>query len=178
MGRGWSGSAGGAGWLLVAGLLVSACGDAPPDDRARPDSPALQPDSPPVDLPPAPDSAGPAVRPATPSADTLREALQQLVEGSPGDGRPAGTHSWFSEETRNVLRGVELSDGRAVVDFDERLPGLIPGANSSAGSDMLLSALDSTVFQFPWVDTVEYRLGGSCPAFWEWLQRECVLVAR
>lgn len=110
--------------------------------------------------------------------DSLRAALEELVAGAPDQDSPSGTHSWFSEETRGVLRGVELEDGRAVVDFDPGLPGLIPGANSSAGSDMLLSALDSAVFQFPWVDSVEYRLGGSCPAFWEWLQRECVTVTR
>lgn len=110
--------------------------------------------------------------------DSLRAALEELVAGGSGEDRTSGTHTWFSEETRGVLREVALEDGRAVVDFDPGLPGLIPGANSSAGSDMLLTALDSAVFQFSGVDSVEYRLGGSCPAFWEWLQRECVMVTR
>jgi hypothetical protein len=34
------------------------------------------------------------------------------------------------------------------------------------------------VFQFDWVRSVEYRLDGSCDAFWEWLQRSCQVVTR
>lgn len=167
--------------LLVGALFVAGCGDAPPDDRAAPDSPGPPPDSLtlPADSSPAPSGpTTPSTQAQSPGVDSLRAALEKLVAGAPGGERTGGTHSWFSEETRDVLRGVELEAGRAVVDFDPGLPGMIPGANSSAGSDMLLSALDSTVFQFPGVDSVEYRLGGSCPAFWEWLQRECVMVTR
>lgn len=180
-GHGGTGSPGAVAWVLVGVLLVAGCGDAPPDDRAAPDSPGPRPDSLtlPADSSPAPPgSTTPSAEAQSPGTDSLRAALERLVAGTPGEERPSGTHSWFSEETRGVLRAVELEAGRAVVDFDQGLPGLIPGANSSAGSDMLLSALDSTVFQFPWVDSVEYRLGGSCPAFWEWLQRECVMVTR
>ena len=55
---------------------------------------------------------------------------------------------------------------------------LIPNATSSAGSEQLLSSLDSTVFRVPNVTAVEYRLNGSCDAFWEWLQRGCTVVRR
>jgi hypothetical protein len=42
---------------------------------------------------------------------------------------------------------------------------VIPHARS-AGS----AQLDATVFQFRAVESVEYRLGGDCGAFGEWLQ--------
>jgi hypothetical protein len=77
-----------------------------------------------------------------------------------------------------VLGSVEVDSGRVIVDFSDSLPRLIPGAGSSAGSEALLAALDSTIFQFPWAVSAEYRLGGSCEAFWEWLQRECAVVER
>lgn len=115
-------------------------------------------------------------RPDTP--DSLRAALESLVAGPRPEERSRGLTSWFGEETRDVLGEVRTESGVAVVDFRRSLPDLIPGAGSSAGSEILLSALDSTVFQFPSVEAVEYRLAGSCEAFWSWLQRECAIVRR
>lgn len=104
-------------------------------------------------------------------------ALQALVAGPTAAERAAGLSSWFSDSTRDVIREVRLEDGFLVADFTG-LPALIPGASSSAGSGALLQGLDSTAFQFPAVDSVEYRLDGSCEAFWEWLQRDCRVVRR
>lgn len=109
---------------------------------------------------------------------TVRSALESLVAGPTAEERGRGLSSWFGEPTRDVVSDVRVEGDRVVVDFRESLPTLIPGAGSSAGSEVLLAALDSTVFQFPAVDAVEYRLAGSCEAFWEWLQRECVVVRR
>jgi hypothetical protein len=108
----------------------------------------------------------------------LDGALRALVVGPTPEERADGMRSWFSRETRGVLRRVRAEDGDVVVDFREDLPTLIPGASSSAGSEQLLMALDSTMFQFDWVRSVEYRLEGSCDAFWEWLQRSCQVVTR
>jgi hypothetical protein len=107
----------------------------------------------------------------------LDGALRALVLGPTGAEREDGLGSWFSEETRRAIRRIQAGDGDVVVDFRD-LPDLIPGASSSAGSHQLLAALDSTVFQFDWVETAEYRLDGSCDAFWEWLQRGCQIVTR
>ena len=107
----------------------------------------------------------------------LTTALHELVAGPSPEERERGLTSWFSDSTRRVLRRVRLEEGFLVVDFVD-LPTLIPGASSSAGSQALLTSLDSTVFQFQAVDSVEYRLSGSCAAFWEWLQRECTMVRR
>jgi hypothetical protein len=107
----------------------------------------------------------------------LDGALRALVVGPTEEERADGMHSWFSEETRGVLRRVRAENGQVVLDFRD-LPDLIPNASTSAGSRDLLMSLDSTVFQFDWVESVEYRLDGSCDAFWEWLQRECHVVTR
>lgn len=117
-----------------------------------------------------------AVERRVPSA-TPAAALRALVAGPTAEERAAGLGSWFSDSTAGSLSGVEWQDGFLVVSF-RGLSGRIPGAGSSAGSSHLLAALDSTVFHFPGVDSVEYRLDGSCGAFWEWLQRECRVVRR
>ncbi len=105
----------------------------------------------------------------------LRAALTALFEGPrPEDG--ADVSSFFSEETADLLADVNVrSDGTAVVD----IAGTVPNANTSAGSQAFLASLDATVFQFSSVERIEYRLEGSCDAFWEWLQfGECQLVPR
>lgn len=108
----------------------------------------------------------------------LDAALAALLEGPTEEERAAGITSWFSSETADALDSVETGpDGTAVVDFAD-LHMLIPNATSSAGSEQLLSSLDSTVFRVPNVTAVEYRLNGSCDAFWEWLQRGCTVVRR
>lgn len=103
------------------------------------------------------------------STGVLAASLGALLAGPTAEERAAGLTSWFSEETAGLLRGVRIDDGHAVVDLGD-LPSVIPGASSSAGSALLLSELDATVFQFATVQTAEYRLQGSCTAFTEWLQ--------
>ena len=107
----------------------------------------------------------------------IMDAVLALVEGPTTAEQERGLSSWFSDTTRHVVRRVQEEDGFVVVDF-HALPDLIPNASSSAGSQQLLTALDSTLFQFPETDSVEYRLDGSCQAFFEWLQRDCAVRRR
>jgi len=100
------------------------------------------------------------------TAGVLRAALESLFQGpQPADGD--GLSSLFSTDTAELLADVAVRpDGTAVVD----LAGMVPNASTSAGSEAFLAELNATVFQFPTPNRVEYRLEGSCDAFWEWLQ--------
>jgi hypothetical protein len=104
------------------------------------------------------------------SSAVLRASLDALLAGPSADERSASIGSWFSADTARMLRSVAVDDHHVIVDFDPRLPDVIPNASSSAGSAQLLSQLDATVFQFRSVESAEYRLGGDCEAFSEWLQ--------
>jgi hypothetical protein len=105
------------------------------------------------------------------SSAVLRASLDALLAGPSADERAASLASWFSADTARMLRSVAVHDDHhAIVEFDPRLPEVIPNASSSAGSAQLLAQLDATVFQFRSVESVEYRLGGDCGAFGEWLQ--------
>lgn len=126
----------------------------------------------------SPHTPGPTARHPAAREDSLRSALRSLLAGPSAEQRAAGAHSWFSDTTADALREVEVDRGRVVVDLDGDLHELIPNASTSAGSGILLADLDSVVFGFPWVEAAEYRMGGSCEAFWEWLQRECAVVTR
>jgi len=111
-------------------------------------------------------------------ATLLRATLMELLEGPTAAERDAGLTSFFSDRTAGLLHDATVEDGFAVVDFDEALRRAIPNASTSAGSRQLLRELNATVFQLPAVDSVEYRLGGRCDAFWNFLQYPCQVVRR
>jgi spore germination protein GerM len=110
----------------------------------------------------------------------LRASLEQLLLGPTDAEQASGLSSFFSAAgTGDLAVDVTIQDGgTAVVDLDSRLPERIPNASTSAGSQQLVAELNATVFQFPTVTAVEYRLGGSCEAFWSFLQRSCETIAR
>ncbi len=103
------------------------------------------------------------------SPGVLRAALEELLTGPTRGEADAGLESWFSSSTATMLADVIVRDGHAVVDFHDLRP-VIPNASSSAGSRVLLSQLDATVFQFSTISSVIYRIEGDCEAFNEWLQ--------
>lgn len=117
-------------------------------------------------------------RPAREDRPALRTALEELLAGPTAAERGAGIESWFSGLTADALRSAEVdAAGHAIVDFAD-LAALIPNAASSTGSAMLLTELNGTVFGIPEVRSVEYRIDGSCDAFWDWLQYGCQIVQR
>ena len=105
-------------------------------------------------------------------------ALRALLAGPTAAERANGIDSWFSAETAGQLRSLTIDgDGVAHVDFLS-LATAIPSASSSAGSQLLLRELNTTLFQFPEIRAIEYTIGGSCEAFWNWLQYDCEVVRR
>jgi spore germination protein GerM len=112
----------------------------------------------------------PVVRVVPATAGVLRASLDALVAGPTDAERDLGLTSWFSPATAGTVTSVDLDDdGAATVDFADLRP-IIPNASASAGSRVLLSQLDATVFEHPSVRSVVYRIDGDCEAFTEWLQ--------
>lgn len=142
-------------------------------DRATPERPSVEPDEMVVAVHftcgDVDDEAVPVYRIAPSSPGVLRAALTALLAGPTEAERRAGYQSWFTPATAGMLGSVTVDGGRAVVDFGDLRP-VIPNASASAGSRMLLSQLDATVFQFTSVSSVIYRIDGDCETFSDWLQ--------
>jgi putative hemolysin len=105
------------------------------------------------------------------AGDQIDGALQALVARPSDAERSQGYGGWFSPETADVVRSVQVDAGTVRVDFAD-LRRLIPNASSSCGSAGLLAQLDATLLQFPDVDATVYAIDGSSAAFYEWLQME------
>lgn len=110
------------------------------------------------------------------SQGVLRSALQQLLLGPYSAERDAGLTTSLANGAADVPITVVINNGVAIVDFGSELPTVSSTTSSAAASRELLLQLQATVFQFPTVTKAEYRVGGSCAAFWAWLQRACTTV--
>jgi spore germination protein GerM len=109
--------------------------------------------------------------------ELLQFALRELLKGPSEAEKDKGLASWFSPATADAVSYVVL-DGDYFTIFFQSLNTLIPNASTSAGSQMLLSQLNSTAFQFDFVESVNYTLEGNCDDFWQWLQMDCHIVTR
>lgn len=109
-------------------------------------------------------------------AAVLGATLRSFLAGTSAEGNEAGLFSFTHDPGADVI--VTLDGGTAVVDFGATVTSDANSASTSAGSELFLGSLNRTVFQFPTVEAIEYRLDGSCDAFQEWLQRPCQPVTR
>lgn len=110
----------------------------------------------------------------------LRAALHLLTRGPSPEEETRGLSSFFSPDSSGLIQSARLEGRRVVLDFRD-FRSLIPNASSSAGSRAFLDELNGTVFansDAAEVQEVEYRLDGSCEAFWAFLQRSCTIVER
>lgn len=108
----------------------------------------------------------------------LRAALLELVKGTTPQEEAAGFTSIFSPKTAGIVRSVRLDEeGRAIVEFADFREDLA-NASAAEGGTVMIFELNQTVFQFPDVQSVEYRIGDSCDVFWEFLQGACNIVTR
>ena len=116
--------------------------------------------------------------PETNSHETLvLSTLKELLKGPTDAEKGKGLTSWFSPATTGAASDV-VWDGEFFTVVFQGLNTLIPNASTSAGSQMLLSQLNSTMFQFDFVQSVNYTLEGNCDDFWQWLQMGCHIVTR
>ena len=90
--------------------------------------------------------------------------------------RQDGYSSFFSADSAGALNSATLSGDRLTVDFNDAI--LIGNASTSTGGLFFMAELQTNLFQFEQVDSIEFQIDGSCDAFWNWLQSDCATVTR
>jgi spore germination protein GerM len=101
-----------------------------------------------------------------------RAALEQLLGGPTEKERAEGYFSWFSEETKSALLGVNIKDETAYVNLKD-IRQIITNASSSCGSTILMAQLDNTLKQFPTIKRAFFAIEGSPEEFYGFQQMEC-----
>jgi hypothetical protein len=115
-------------------------------------------------------------RAVAPTDLVLTTTMSELVKGLDEDEAALGYRSPFPDDAEGSFLGVSISEGTAYIEFNTNI--FPEGADTAEGSQILLSTLNANVFQFDTISAVEYRLGGSCDAFWQQLGGTCQVVTR
>jgi hypothetical protein len=123
-----------------------------------------------------PDVSFPMVREVAEAPTLIEATLRALLAGLTDEQRQMGFSSFFSEDTTDAVDSVVVDGTRVTVDFNEAI--LVGNASTSTGSLFFMTELQANLFQFAEVDSIEFRLNGSCDDFYGWLQGECEIATR
>ena len=111
------------------------------------------------------------------SVGPRRAAFDLLVAGPTAAEVNGGASSFFSEATAGSVTSATLDGDLLTVDFVDFRNDL-NNASTTCGSEALLAQLNGTAFQFAEVARVTYTIDSRCEAFFNWLQRDCEVLAR
>lgn len=114
----------------------------------------------------------PVTRTIPKTSAVARAALEQLLGGPTEKERAEGYFSWFSEETKSALLGVNVKEGTAYVNLKD-IRQTITNASSSCGSTILMAQLENTLKQFPTIKRAFFAIEGSPEEFYGFQQMEC-----
>lgn len=113
-------------------------------------------------------------------SDAIMATLDELVKGPNGEELAAGVDgSFLSERTALMVRAATLDGSRLIVDFHPfaRSPE-ISNIGTSTGGLVFNTVLNANLFQFPEVEEIEYRVDGSCDAYWASFEAGCSIQTR
>jgi spore germination protein GerM len=96
-------------------------------------------------------------------------ALFQLFKGTNADERERQFVSFPPEDTKGILKKVNVRNGSAYVNFTDAVYRQLGTATTSCGSGFF-SAVEKTLTQFPTIKKVFYAIEGNPRDFYEWVQ--------
>lgn len=108
-------------------------------------------------------------RPLGDNADvSVERLLGEILRGPTAEETADGYVSFFGAASADALESVDIAGTHATLDFNDRI--VVNNANTATGSIIFQAELLYNVFQMHEVDTVEFRIDGSCEAWSNLLQ--------
>lgn len=99
-----------------------------------------------------------------------RAALNELFKGPTEKENKAGLYSFFSSESKAILKNINVKNGYAYINFDKWVLENLGNATTSCGSTSFLSEIETTLKQFPTVKKVFYAIEKDPAIFYDWMQ--------
>ena len=117
-------------------------------------------------------------RAVAPTDPVLTTSMKEMVKGLDEDEASLGYRSPFPDSAPGSFLGatIDREDAKAFLEFTSDV--FPDGVDTPEGAQVFLSTLNANVFQFSNINQVEYRLGGSCDAFWQQLGGSCDVITR
>ena len=98
-----------------------------------------------------------------------KAALLELFKGITDEERKLEFISFPPEDTKGILKKVNVKNGAAYVNFTKAVYEQLGNATTSCGSGFF-SSVEKTLTQFPTIKKVFYAVEGSPRDFYEWVQ--------
>ncbi len=103
-----------------------------------------------------------------------KAALEQLFAGPTEKEKAEGYFSYFSPESKSILKSIVVKKRAAYVNFKAETFSILSGnVTTSCGSSLFISEMETTLLQFPSIKKVFYAVEGKPADFYEHLQGEC-----
>ncbi len=116
---------------------------------------------------------------AVPRTDlVLTTTMREMVKGVDDAEAALGYRSPFPDDAEDSFLGVTIDREQAKAFLEFTVDVFPSGVDTPEGAEIFLSTLNANVFQFDTVNQIEYRLGGSCDAFWQQLGGSCEVITR
>ena len=117
-------------------------------------------------------------RAVAPTDLVLTTTMKEMVNGLDEEEIALGYRSPFPDTAPGSFLGATIDRDQAKA-FLEFTADVFPdGVDTPEGAQVFLSTLNANTFQFSTINQVEYRLGGSCDAFWQQLGGSCDVITR
>jgi hypothetical protein len=101
-----------------------------------------------------------------------KTSLTQLFLGPTEGEKSQGYYSWFSDNTRDILKNIKIENFTAFINLND-IRQIIPNASSSCGSAELLGEINNTLKQFSTISRVIIAIDQNPSTFYEWIQIGC-----
>jgi hypothetical protein len=117
-------------------------------------------------------------RAVAPTDLVLTTTMNEMVKGVDDEEAALGYRSPFPDTATGSFLGatIDRDEAKAFLEFTSDV--FPDGVDTPEGAQVFLSTLNANVFQFSTINQVEYRLGGSCDAFWQQLGASCEVITR
>jgi spore germination protein GerM len=100
-------------------------------------------------------------------------ALNQLFAGPTADEAAKGYSSLFSNETKAILKSINIKNGVAYVNLVNNVEVVVPNAATSCGAASFIGQTTATLKQFSTVNKVIFAIEGKPATFYKWMQLGC-----
>lgn len=96
----------------------------------------------------------------------LTAAVTQLLSGTTAEEAESGFESQFSSATAGTLQSAAIDDGVAILALTAGFAGT-PNFSASSASQRVMSQIEATVFRFPNITGLDFRIEGERWCWWE-----------
>ena len=111
----------------------------------------------------------PTTRTTPKTKAVARAALEELFKGTTEEERNNEFWSFPSEDTRDIISGINVKGGVAYLNFKKVVFEKLGNTTSSCGGGFY-SSIEATLKQFPSIRKVVYAVEGDADDFYEWVQ--------